>query len=33
MIRIRREKMKKYATFIILGIFFATALAGCKKGG
>jgi len=25
--------MKRYAMFIILAAFFATALAGCRKGG
>jgi len=25
--------MKRYAAFIILAAFFATALAGCRKGG
>ena len=27
------EDMKKYVMFMILAAFFATALAGCKKGG
>ena len=27
------EDMKKYVLFAILAVFFATALAGCRKGG
>jgi len=25
--------MKRYAMFVIMAAFFATALAGCRKGG